>query len=145
MEIPGLRKDNRLLEAEKILKRLGYKIRGKNKKAPVVTSVNDRDISDFVQADLLAKKKRKDYVVEVKEGEFSEASDPLLRRRLQELKSAFKTHGIIIVNLNRGEIHKILFRFPKIKGEFFVKIIIFIFTIAVIVGIIWLLTHLRLI
>lgn len=145
MEIPGLQKDDRLSEAEKILKKLGYKIKGKNKKAPVVTSINERDISDFVQADLLAKKKRKDYVVEVKEGEFSEASDPLLRRRLQELKSAFKTHGIIIVNLNRGEIHKILFKFPKIKGEFFIRILFFIFTVAVIIGIIWLLNHLRLI
>ncbi|KPJ67601.1 hypothetical protein AMJ44_07205 [candidate division WOR-1 bacterium DG_54_3] len=134
-------------EVEEFLKRSGFEILGKRQKETVITRVDGKDRFGYIEADYTVRKGRKKYVVVVQSGlEASDPNEPMLRRKLLEFDHVFHPHALLVVDLSRGEIHEVNFRFPYERNiDFFFRFLIALFIIAMVIGIIWMLVQLRLI
>ena len=119
-------------EAEALLKKRGFKIIGKQKRADIITYIDGKPNLGFIQADFLVEKEGKKYVAEVKAGELvSNPLEPSTRRQLLEYKFAYKPYGILLVNMLDKTIHKIDFEFPSYSVD---KIFRLILTALVVTG-----------
>lgn len=132
-------------EASGILKKLGFKILDSQKKRTLLTYIDGKSHVGYAQADFIIKKDKKTYAVLVKSGLLADPTEPSIRRQLLEYERIFKTDGLLLLDLNKGELHEIRFEFPKSTKEYFLQILIGLLIIFIILGIIWLFVLLKLI
>jgi hypothetical protein len=116
-------------------------------KAVVITKIDGKDHMGEVEANyLVARGKEKLIVFVPGVGSSADATEPALRRRLLELTQAFSVSGALLLDMSQGEGHQITFHFPRETGlAGFFRFMIVLFIIAAIIGIIWVLSTLKLI
>ena len=133
-------------EAANLLRRAGYKILKTQQKETVITIADGKEHFGYVVADFLVEKLKRQQPVLVFSGEGSpDPNEPNLRRRLLEYDRAFSAKETLILNMNKGEIHSIGFRFPHERNiDFFFRFLTGLFIILIVVGIIWVLAYLKL-
>lgn len=106
-----LSRGNKLEEkAAKYLKKRGYAVIHKQHPGKSIYYVDDLKHSADVYADYIVEKSGKEFVVEVKSGK--EAVSPsytATRRQLLEYNHAFKTDGILLLNMEKKELFEIRF------------------------------------
>ena len=131
---------------EKLLRKAGFAILGKNQKETIITNVNGRDHLSGLEAEFTVKKENKKYVVIVKGGEVNfDPTDQLLRRRMIECDRAFGLNGVVLVNPEEETVSIVTFKFPRERGlDFYFQFFIGLFIILAVVGIIWLLVEIKL-
>lgn len=101
--------------AERLLTRAGYRIEDRQVSVRSSFVVNGEDVAFLVRIDLLVRRKGRAYVAEVKTG--SSAPDPAhppTRRQLREYAALFPDHGILLVDVEAQQIHRI--DFPVLHG-----------------------------
>jgi hypothetical protein len=131
-------------EVLKLLTANGYKILEKQKKAPIVTYIDDKAFLGFVLVNYTVKKDSKIFAAEIKTLEESDPTESVLRRKLLELGFAAKAEGIILLDLEQKKIQKISFKFPLVERELFFRVFIALFIVFVIAGVVGLLMLLKL-
>jgi hypothetical protein len=125
-------------EAEALLRKKGYKVIGKQKRADVITYVDGKPNLAFVQADFIVEKNGKKFVAEVKAGELvSDPNEPSTRRQLLEYKFAYKPYGILLVNMLDKSIHHIDFEHPSYGEDKIFKLILTALVVIIALGILW--------
>jgi hypothetical protein len=125
-------------EAEALLKKRGFRIIDKQKRADVITYIDGKPNLGYVQADLIVEKDGKRYVAEVKAGELvSDPTEPSTRRQLLEYKFAYEPYGILLVNMLDKTIHKIDFEVPKYGEDKIFRLILTALIVIIVLGIIW--------
>lgn len=134
-------------EVEGFLQRAGCEILGKKQRETVITNIDGKDRFGYIEADYTVRKGRKKYVVVVQSGvEAADPNEPMLRRKLLEHDHVFSPDALLVLDLSRGEIHEVSFRFPRERSlDFFFRFLIALFIILTIVGILWMLVQLHLI
>jgi len=134
-------------EVEGILDRAGFEILGKQIRKTVITKINGKDHFGFVEADYIVGKGRSKYVVVVKTGEgIADPNEPVMRRRLVEVDGIFSPDGLLLVDADRGEVHRVSFHFPQETNlDKFFRFLIAALVVGLIIGIVWVLTVLKLI
>jgi len=131
-------------EAEKLLVRQGFTILEKQKRTPLIIWVDGKSHLSYVLADFLVQKNKKTYVVEVKTGQAADPTEPATRRQLLEYEYVYQPDGLLLMDMNLGELHEVDFELPREGRENFLVIFIPLFIILFIIGIIWLLIQLKL-
>lgn len=133
-------------DAEAILRKAGFSILGKHQKETIITNIDGKDHFGYVEADYTVKKDRRSYAVVVHSGEGSaDPNEPNFRRVLLEHNRAFSGDGILVLDLNKGELHEVYFRFPHERNiDFFFRFLSGLFIVLLVIGIIWLLVTLKL-
>jgi hypothetical protein len=133
-------------KTEKLLRQCGYQILGKNQKGTVLIDVDGASHLGSLEAEYTVKKNGKSYVAVLKSGEgLFDPTEPALRRRLVEYDRVFGLSGLLLVDAQEGEIHKVSFKFPRERGlDFYFQFVLALFILSVVIGIIWLLVRLRL-
>ena len=133
-------------EVESLLFKAGYTIVTKQPKASVITEIDGKEHLGTLESDYLVEKAKQKFIVLVKAGQGPiDPLEPVFRRRLVELQTAFGTEALLLVTPEAGEIEEIAFRFPherSIDGLF--RVLIGVFIVAVVIGIIWMMVQLRL-
>lgn len=134
-------------EAEALLKKAGFQVRGKHQRETVITRINGKERFGYLEADYTVSRGKKNYAVLVHAGEGSpDPNEPALRRRLLECDRVFHPHALLVLDLPRGEIHEVSFYFPRERNiDFFFRFLTGLFIVLVIIGIIWMLVSLKLI
>lgn len=97
-------------QAIKFLEDRGYTITGIQERKTIITWINGSPRRNQLTADLIAKKRGRTYLAEVKTGK--KASRPLLastRRQLLEYFLAFRPYGILLVDMEKKALHEIAF------------------------------------
>lgn len=120
-------------KAVTVLKRNGYHILDIQKRRPVKIFINDEPHETYVKADFIVKKYSKIYVVEVKTGNQTKPTSPLVRRQLLEYYLVFKPHGVLLLDMDKIKLSTIKFEakyFQKDWINYFV-----VFAIGIILGI----------
>jgi len=131
-------------EAEALLKKKGYRIIGKQKRADVITYVDGKPNLGFVQADLIVEKNGKKYVAEVKAGQMvSDPTEPSTRRQLLEYKFAYKPYGILLVNMLDSSIHHIDFQLPSYGDEKIFRLILTALVVIIVLGLLWIFVSIK--
>lgn len=110
-----------------LLKKNGYEVIGMQVKRNIVTYINGRAYPGYVKVDFLVKKKRKKYIVEVKTGQQTRATQSLVRRQLLEYFLVFNPHGILLVDMERKKIQTIEFEWGSEKYSWTNLLIVAIF------------------
>ena len=95
--------------AESVLRRAGYDIVERQAVRLYDLRVDDDDVPIRLVADLLAERRGRRFVVEVKTGEETRANHPETRRQLLEYLLAFDVDGVLLLDMDRKEIHQITF------------------------------------
>lgn len=131
-------------DAEGLLKRNGYKIIKKQKTAPLVLFVDGKSHLITVAADYIVEKSGKKFVVKVLAETDVDFTDPMVLRKLLELKIIFKSYQLLFLDLHAGIIRDIKFEFPKEETEILFTVFIAMLIILVIVGIIALMVQVKL-
>jgi hypothetical protein len=142
---PGLRMSQRaqlsrlsIEESEELLKKRGFKISGKQRRADVITHIDGKPNLGFVQADFLVEKKGKMYVAVIKDGEvISDPNEPSTRRKLLEFKFAYKPHGVLLIDTLDRSVHLIDFEFPSYAEDKIFKLILTTLVVIIVLGILW--------
>jgi len=125
-------------EAENLLKKKGFKVIGKQKRADVITFVDGRPNLGYVQADFLVEKNGKKYVAEVKAGEMvSDPTEPSTRRQLLEYKFAYKSYGLLLVDMIDRSIHTVDFKLPSYSEDRIFKLILTALVVIIVLGLLW--------
>ena len=129
-----------------ILRRAGFQILDKRKKEAIITVVNGKDHYGNLEADYIVKRQGSRFVVLVHAGEGEpDANEPNFRRRLLEYDRVFSPRGILVLDLNKGQLQRVNFRFPHEKNiDFFFRLLIALFIIFGVIGIIWMMVELKL-
>lgn len=131
-------------EAEDLLKKKGFKIIGRQKRADIITYVDNKPNLGYVQADLIVEKNGKRYVAEVKAGELvSEATEPSTRRQLLEYKFAYKPYGILLVDMISKSIHSVDFELPSYADDKIFRLILASLIVIIVLGLIWVFMSIR--
>ncbi|MDD4179666.1 MAG: hypothetical protein PHH14_06455 [Candidatus Margulisbacteria bacterium] len=131
-------------EVVKLLKRRGYQLLGRDQKEVVVTKVNGQDHLGELRAEYTVQKNGKRFVVVIRNEE-GDPTEPALRRRLIEYDRVFGLNGILLVNPEEEECQEIVFKFPREKGiDFYFQFIIAMFIVFGVIGILWLMTYIKL-
>lgn len=131
-------------DLEKLLKKAGFEIESKNPRASVITNINGQDHYGEIKADYLVSQGKKKYVVMIKGLEPFEPNEPAMRRRLLEFHHGFNSQGIVVLDPNQEQLDLVKFSFPHERNlDFFMSFFTAMLAILAIIGIIWLLAHLR--
>ena len=132
-------------EAEEFLKKNGYKIIEKKKKATVMTNIDGKDHVGYVVCDYIVKKGRKIYVAEVKSGQVGvNPNEPSTRRQLLEYDYVYNPDGLLLVNMLDQQIHEVSFYFPKFTSDnLIIKLALGALAILFVVVIVWMMIQLR--
>jgi hypothetical protein len=132
-------------EVERILQAAGYEIVSRQPKATVITEVNGQEHVGGLEADFLVRKNKEQYLVLVKQGEGNDPTEPVFRRKLLELDYAFAPSGLLLLDSNEGRLDRVEFSFPRERNlDVFFRGLIWLFIILGGLGIIWLLTTIKL-
>jgi len=136
------------VSAEKLLKEKNFKVLKKGLQAPFSLLIDGKKHLVISHFDFLVEKEGKKFIVYVHEGTLSaDPTDPLLRRKLLEIKNTFKDEGLLLLDRSDDSIQEINFDFsPPLWGgaDRFFHTIVILFIIGVILGIIWLMIYLKL-
>lgn len=125
-------------EAEAFLRKKGFRIIGKQKRADILTYVDGKPNLGFVQADFIVEKNGKKYVAEVKAGEMaSNPTEPSTRRQLLEYKFAYKPYGLLLVDMLGKSIHSVDFELPSYTDEKIFRLILAALIVIIALGLIW--------
>ena len=125
-------------EAEALLKKKGFRIIDRQKRADIITYVDGKPNLGYVKADFIVEKNGKKYVAEVKAGELvSDPNEPSTRRQLLEYKFAYKPYGILLVNMLDRSLHQIDFDLPSRDSEKTFRLILAALIVIIVLGIIW--------
>lgn len=125
-------------EAEALLRKKGYKILAKQKRADIVTYVDGRPNLSYVAADFIVEKNGKKFVAEVKAGEMvSDPNEPSTRRQLLEYKFAYKPYGVLLVNMLDRTIHNIEFENPSSSDDKIFKLLLSGLVVIILVCLLW--------
>jgi hypothetical protein len=112
-------------EAEILLKRKGFRIIDKQRRADIITYVDGRPNLSFVVADFIVEKDKKRYVAEVKGGTLvADATEPSTRRQMLEYKFAYKPDGMLLVDMIDRSIHTIDFEHPTYAEDKIFRLIL---------------------
>lgn len=98
-----------------LLKQHGYEIIGIQVKKNIVTYINGRANPGYVKVDFIVKKNRKKYIVEVKTGQQTRATQSLVRRQLLEYFLVFNPYGVLLLDMERKKIQTIEFEWGNDK------------------------------
>jgi hypothetical protein len=130
--------------AEKLLKRAGFTITGRQVKQTIITRVKGQDHVSCLEVDYIVKKEKQKYTVLVVENPEPNATG--LRRQLVELERAFAPAKVLLLDPANEEINQVTHQFPREPSlESFFNLFIALFIVAAVIGIIWLLATLKLI
>lgn len=97
-------------EAERLLKRAGYRVVDRQVHRRGVMWVDGDPLEISVRVDLVVKRRGRRYVAEVKTGH--RAPDPTLpdtRRQLREYAAFFPDHRLLLVDVEARQIHQVRF------------------------------------
>lgn len=136
------------VSAEKLLKEKNFKVLKKGLQSPFSLLIDGKKHLVISHFDFLVEKEKKKFVVYVHEGTLlADPTDPVLRRKLLEIKNAFKDEGLLLLDLSDRSIQEINFDFSRPfwgGADRFFQTIILLFIIGVVSGIIWLMVYLKL-
>jgi hypothetical protein len=125
-------------EAEELLKKKGFRILAKQKRADIITYIDGKPNLGYVQADFLVEKNKKTYVAEVKAGEMvADPTEPSTRRQLMEYKFAYKPDGLLLVDMTDRSIHLVDFENPSYGDERFFKLILLSLVVIIVACVLW--------
>lgn len=105
--------------ARKFLESQGYIIMAVQERVPILTKINGKPHKSHIQADLIVKKNKKVYVVDVKTGEVAQRpASPDNRRQLLEYFLVYRPDGVLVLDMDSQKIYQMEFeiRFPSAKG-----------------------------
>jgi hypothetical protein len=132
-------------EAGRLLESKGFKIIAKQKRQEIITYVDGKPHIGYVQADFIATKRGRTYVVEVKTGSYApDPGDPATRRQLFEYDFVYQPDGILLVDMVERRIHLIEFGLPERTTERFALVVVGLIIISVLAGLIWLYIQMKL-
>jgi len=100
----------------------GYRVVDVQRREPVVMVIDGREHKGAVRADIIARKGRKTYVVEVKSGRRGEDPGKVeIRRQLLEYFLVYRPHGLVLLDMEERKMHHISFRlggnwYNKLQG-----------------------------
>ena len=105
---------SRALEGERkaagLLEREGYTVLGSQVSAQYTLSVDDRTTEVRLRADYVVEKGGRSYVAEVKTGVLApQIQTAATRRQLLEYRMAFAISGVLLVDVEAGQIHSVVF------------------------------------
>ncbi len=134
-------------DTEKLLRKAGFQIKSKKERKTVMTVVDGKEHIGYVEADYIVTRKKRTYVVLVHSGVGEvDPNEPNYRRHLLEHDRIFKPNALLVVDLTKGRLHTVQFRFPhEYSIDFLFRFLIAVFMISMIIGIIWMLAALKLI
>lgn len=99
--------------AERLLRRAGFHIDAAQASESWWMLVDGRDVEVQVRVDYLVSRFRRTYAAEVKTGEFApDPTYPPTRRQLLEYSLAFDVDGVLLVDVEAGEILEV--GFPEV-------------------------------
>ena len=131
-------------EAEGLLKKRGFKIVDKQKRADIVTYIDGKPNLGYVQADFIVERNGKKYVAEVKAGEMvSDPNEPSTRRQMLEYKFAYKPFGLLLVNMLDRTIHSIDFESPKYGEDRIFRLILGGLVVIITLCLLWIFVSVR--
>lgn len=132
-------------DAERLLKAAGYEVTSRQPKRTVIAAVNGQDHAGYLQADYLVKRAKEKFVAIIKQGEGNDPAEPIFRRKLLELSYIFDPDALLLLDLNEGRIDRVDYSFPRERNiDAFFRALIWIAVILGVLGLIWLLTVIRL-
>lgn len=98
-------------EAIRVLAERGYKVIDVQRRVPVIMRVDGREYKGSVQADLVARKGGKIYIVEVKSGrQGQEPGKATTRRQLLEYFLVYRPDEVLLLDMESRKIHRVSFR-----------------------------------
>lgn len=99
-------------EAEQLLERAGYRILDAQVRQRGEVIVDGEPVAYEVRADLLATRRGRTYVVEVKTGTRApKPSSAATRRQLREYADVYEVDGLLLADMTTGRLHAI--EFPR--------------------------------
>ncbi|MBI5700861.1 hypothetical protein HZC34_03315 [Candidatus Saganbacteria bacterium] len=131
-------------DAEGFLQKNGFSILSRQKSAPLVVIIDGKTHLGKISADFEAEKLNKKYIVKVVSQADVDVMDPISYRKFIELKKAYPLHALLLLGLNRRELHEIDFEFPKPEKETFFTILVVLSIILAVGAIIALMAQLKL-
>lgn len=97
-------------DAERLLKRAGYKLLDRQVEASWPVEVDGQVRRAAVRADLLVSRRRRRFVAEVKSGDQAPRPDhPQTRRQLLEYQLAYDVDGVLLVDMEEGRVIEVAF------------------------------------
>lgn len=107
------------LAAIKLLEAKGYTIIAAQENKTIVTWVDNKPHYNTLIVDYIVKKGGKTFIAEVKTGKkVTKPTQTDTRRQLLEYYLAFNPHGIILVDMEKKELHNIVFDLSGHKIDF---------------------------
>ena len=121
-------------DAIKLLESEGYKIIGIQERKTIITRINGSPQKNHLTVDIIAKKKGRVYIAEVKTGK--KASSPLLagiRRQLLDYYLAYRPYGRLVVDMEKKLLHSIEFEIidSKSKRRIFIILVVLVICLAI--------------
>lgn len=96
--------------AERLLARAGFSVVDRQVHRVSTMRVDGEDVEIAVRVDLIVERRRQRFVAEVKTGELApNPTHPATRRQLREYAVFFPGHGLLLVDMEAGQIHEIDF------------------------------------
>lgn len=133
-------------EAEALLKKKGFRIIDKQKRADIVTYVDGKPNLGYVQADFIVEKNGKKYVAEVKAGEMvSDPNETSTRRQMLEYKFAYKPFGLLLVNMLDRTIHSVDFESPNYGEDRIFRLILGGLVVIITLCLLWIFVSIKII
>lgn len=103
--------------AAKLLERAGYRVIAEQVRGTLEYRLDDEPFSIDVQADYRAEKAGRSWIAEVKTGrESTRLTSRSTRRQLLEYAHAFDAEGVLLVDAERGRVHRVTFP-SRVAGE----------------------------
>lgn len=100
--------------AEPLLERLGYRVRARQVRAELAYAIDGEPRVVEVRADLLVERGGLAWIAEVKTGaEAPRITTRATRRQLLEYAHAFDVAGVLLVDPERGRVHRVTLPGPR--------------------------------
>lgn len=101
-------------EAAALLARAGYRVRGRQVRAALEYQLDGAPCVVEVHADYVVERRGRAWVAEVKTGrEAPRLSTRATRRQLLEYAHAFDAAGVLLVDAERGRVHRVTLPAPR--------------------------------
>lgn len=101
-------------DAEPLLERAGYKVRGRQVRASLEYQLDGEACVVEVQADYVVERDGRAWVAEVKTGRAApRLATRATRRQLLEYAHAFDADGVLLVDADRGTVHRVTLPAPR--------------------------------
>lgn len=105
-------------DAERLLCSLGYQIVERQALCPIHLLVDGEDLAIEVRADYLVSRKGRHYVAEVKTGDVAPSPRTgSTRRQLLEYSLVYPVDGTLLVDMDAGEVHEVVFPILRATGS----------------------------